>query len=61
MRTHLQSLSNKKEVLIHVPQKKNAPARKASVEIKFSSGLISIRSASIYGSKNSSHKISDKL
>lgn len=61
IKTHLQSLSNKKEALIHVPQKKNFPARKASVEIKFSSGLIPIRSASIYGSKNSLHKISDKL
>ena len=44
-----------------MPQKKNYPARKASVEIKFSSGFIPIRSASIYGSKKSCHKISDKL
>ena len=61
IRNHLQSILNKKEVLISIPQKKNHRARTASVEIKFSSGLIPIRSASIYGSKKSQHKISDKL
>jgi hypothetical protein len=44
-----------------VPKKGNQKARVASIEIKYMFGEIPIRSASLYGSKNTKHKISDKI
>lgn len=61
LRSHIKQLSTKREIVLEVPRKDNNKARKAKIEVKYASGLIPIRSASIYGSKKSSHKISDKI
>lgn len=61
LQTRLNQISEKKEIIIEVPKKKNGTAREANIEIKYMSGLIPIRSPSLYGSKKHDHKISDKV
>ena len=61
LQTGLNQISEKKEIIIKVPRKKNETAREASIEIKYMSGLIPIRPPSLYGSKKHEHKISDKV
>ena len=51
LQTRLNQLSEKKEIIIKVPKKKNKTTREASIEVKYISGLIPIRSPSLYGSK----------
>ncbi len=61
LQTHINQISAKKEIVIQVPKKNNEAARMANIEIKYMSGLIPIRTPSLYGSKNTEHKISDKV
>ncbi len=61
LQTRLNQVSEKKEIIIEVPKKKNETAREANIEVKYISGLIPIRSPSLYGSKKHDHKISDRV
>ncbi len=61
LQTHINQISAKKEIVIQVPKKNNEAARMANIEIKYMFGLIPIRTPSLYGSKNTEHKISDKV
>lgn len=49
LQTHINQISAKKEIVIQVPKKNNEAARMANIEIKYMSGLIPIRTPSLYG------------
>lgn len=61
LETSINNVSTKQEIMIEVPKKDRQKARQASIEIKYTFGLIPIRSPSLYGSKDTGHKISDKV
>lgn len=61
LQTNINKVSTKQEITLEVPKKDRQKARHANIEIKYTFGLIPIRSPSLYGSKNTEHKISDKV
>lgn len=61
IRTRLEKLSDTREMVIQIPSNESRKARSAQVEIKYMTGFIPIRSASLYGSRERQHKISDKV
>lgn len=61
LQTKINKLSIKQEILLEVPKKASQKARKANIEIKYTYGSIPIRAPSLYGSKNTGHKINDKV
>lgn len=61
LQTSINNLSTKQEITLEVPKKDRQKARQADIEIKYMFGLIPIRAPSLYGSKNTRHKISDRV
>ncbi len=61
LQTNLSKVATKQEVIFEVPKRSCQKARQANIEIKYMFGCIPIRSASLYGSKDIGHKISDKI
>lgn len=61
LQMRINQIPEKKEMILHIPKKQGQKAREAKIEIKYMSGLIPIRSPSLYGAKNTGHKISDKV
>lgn len=61
LQTRINGLSTKQGIMLEVPKKGHQKARQANIEIKYTFGLIPIRSPSLYGSKNTKHKISDRV
>ena len=61
MQTSLNKLSTKQEITFEVSGKGSQKSRQANIEIKYMFGLIPIRAPSLYGSKKTEHKISDRV
>lgn len=61
LQTSINKLSTKQEITLEIPKKGCQKARQADIEIKYKFGLIPIRAPSLYGSKNTQRKISDRI
>ena len=61
LETSIKKVSTKQEITLEVPKKGRQKERQANIEIKYTFGLIPIRSPSLYGSKDTERKISDKV
>lgn len=61
IQTVLSGLQSKKKIRLEIPGNGLHKARQADVEIKYTYGLIPIRSVALYGPESTDHKISDKL
>ena len=61
LQTRITQLPVKKKISLEVTKSENQRSRKANIEVKYMKGYIPIRSSSIYGSRDTVHKISDKI
>lgn len=61
LQTSIRKLSTKQEFTLAIPRKGAQKARRANIEIKYTFGFIPVRAPSLYGSKDTGHKISDKV
>ncbi len=61
LQTRINQIREKEEMVLQIPKKQGQKSREAKIEIKYISGLIPISSPSLYGSKDTGHKISDKV
>ena len=61
IQTKIRELESKKVFRFEIPGNGNQKAREANIDVKYTYGLIPIRSASLYGSETTDHKITDKL
>ncbi|WP_425384012.1 IS4 family transposase [Wolbachia endosymbiont (group B) of Eupithecia inturbata] len=61
LQTRITQLPVKREIVLNVAENKYQISRKANIEVRYMKGYIPIRSSYIYGSKDTEHKISDKI
>ncbi|MGL9776076.1 MAG: hypothetical protein ACR5K1_05795, partial [Wolbachia sp.] len=61
MQTRIAQLPVKKKISLEVIKGGHQKSRKANIEVKYMKGYIPIRAPYIYGSKDTAHKISDKI
>lgn len=61
LQTRIAQLPVKKKTILKVVKNGHQKSRKAKIEIKYMRGFLPIRSASIYGSKDTAHKIGDQV
>ncbi|MCM1001617.1 MAG: IS4 family transposase, partial [Wolbachia endosymbiont of Melophagus ovinus] len=61
LQTRIAQLPVKKKISLEVIKDGHQRSRKANIEIKYMEGYIPIRAPYIYGSKDTAHKINDKI
>ncbi|APR97861.1 IS4 family transposase [Wolbachia endosymbiont of Folsomia candida] len=61
LQTRIAQLPVKEKIVLEVAKNGHQKSRKANIEVKYMKGYIPIRAPYIYGSKDTAHKISDKV